>query len=72
MKLRKIKLKVLILQGAVYRVILIVSQTLFTWIIIGEFSLALGLSLAWNFVNILIYYLYHYICARLFKLGEDK
>ena len=46
--MRKINLKLLIIEGAIYRAILVVTQTLFFWIITKEFKLALGTSLIFH------------------------
>ncbi|KKL23541.1 hypothetical protein LCGC14_2424330 [marine sediment metagenome] len=69
--MRKINLKLLIIEGAIYRVMLVVTQTLFFWIITKEFKLALGTSLIWNGINLGLYYVYHYLFLSFFKMGKN-
>jgi len=73
MKLRKIKIKILGLQGIIYRIFIIICNALF--FAIGakqamEKYGALGASLIWNSINMSLYFLYHYFWAKVFKLGE--
>jgi len=70
MKLRKIKIKVLTLQGIIYRIFIICCNTIFFRVITGEWKLAIKGSLLWNSINVTLYYLYHYFWAKLFKLGK--
>ena len=70
--MRKIDIKLLIIEGIIYRVMLIIIQTLFFWIITKEFKLALGTSLIWNGLNLGLYYVYHYFFLSLFKMGVKK
>lgn len=70
MHLRSIRLKILAWQGIIYRVFIICCNTAFFWILTGEFKIAISVSLAWNAINMGLYYLYHYSFARLFKLGK--
>jgi len=78
LKLRKIKLKVLLLEGAIYRVHIIVLQSIFWYFFYGitngtwNWNLSIGSSLAWNLVNIILYYNYHYWFARAIKIGDRK
>jgi len=39
--------------------------------ILGALKYALGVSLLWNIINTALYFLYHYIFARIFKLGKE-
>ena len=73
MKLRKIKIKLLAVQGIIYRIIVILINALFFAIGAKEAMErygALGASLIWNSINMTLYYLYHYIFLKLFKFGE--
>ena len=70
-RLRKIKLGLLFAEGIVYRMCIICCQTLFFWCVTGEFKLALGTSVAWNGINMCLYYLYHYSFLRLFSFGKQ-
>ena len=71
MKLRKIKTGLLGISGVVYRLHIIVIQSIFFYIITGEWKWAIGISLAWNIINIGLYYNYHYWFARLYKLEKE-
>lgn len=67
---RKINFELLIKSGLVYRVLIIFAQTLFLWATTRQLKVAISGSIVWNGVNLLIYYLYHYIFYRMYKLGE--
>lgn len=70
-KLRKIRLKILGWQGIIYRLFIILCNTIFFWILTGEFRIAITISIGWNIINMCLYYLYHYFFARAFKLGRN-
>lgn len=70
--MRKIKVSLLAISGIVYRVHVVLVQTIFFWIITGKFKWAIGASVSWNVVNTMLYYNYHYWFARLFKLGREN
>jgi len=72
MHLRKIKLGSLGLSGAVYRVHVVLVQSLFFYALTGEWKWAIGASLAWGLINTFLYYNYHYWFARLFKIGVEE
>ncbi len=75
MRFRKISIKRLWWSGLVYRVFIICCNALF-------FATGLkpalekygvfGASLCWNSINICLYYLYHYLFLRLFKMGVEN
>lgn len=69
--MRNIRFNRLLISGVVYRLHIIVIQTIFFWIITSEWKWAIGTSLAWNAINTVAYYNYHYWFARLVKLGID-
>lgn len=67
---RKIRFEVLLSQGLVYRCFIILCNTLFFWIITGTFKVAISYSLVWNCINMGLYYLFHTIWAKRFRLGK--
>jgi len=67
---RKINLELLLKSGLVYRFFIFCAQTSFLWVMTGEFKLALGSSAIWNGVNLLLYYVYHYVFYKMFKMGK--
>jgi hypothetical protein len=70
---RKIKVGLLVVQGIVYRLFIIGCNFLFFYLIMRQVDQALKFSLGWNVINICLYYSFHFIWAKLFKLGkEDK
>lgn len=72
MKVRKINFKLFTGSAIVYRLTVIIIQTLFFWVATGKFELSLGASLLWNIINMGWYYIYHYSFASIFKLGGDN
>ena len=68
--LRKIRLKVLGWQGVTYRFFIICCNTIFFWVLTGEFKIAISISLLWNVINMMLYYAFHYFWAKTFKLGR--
>jgi len=68
--MRRIHTGRLFWSGIVYRLTVVLLQTLFFWILTGQLRLALGTSVSWNIINMTYYYIYHYLFARLFKLGK--
>ena len=70
MKPRKIRTSLLGVSGIVYRLCVIVIQTIFFWIVTGKLNLALSTALAWNVINMAWYYLYHYMFAKYFRMGK--
>ena len=70
--LRKIRVKLLGLSGIVYRLHVILIQSVFFWILTGDWKWAIGTSLVWNILNTFLYYNYHYWFARIFKIGRDN
>jgi len=67
---RKINLDLLLKSGLAYRLFILCAQTLFLWVTTGEFKLAFGASVVWNGINLLLYYAYHYMFHRMFKMGK--
>lgn len=72
---RKIKTKRLIKSGLAYRVIVICVNALFFKLGVRsalEHFGAIGASLIWNGINMCLYWAYHYIFARAFRLGDAR
>ena len=69
--MRKIRTKRLAVSGIVYRLHVILIQSIFFWILTHRWKWAISTSLAWNVLNTAVYYNYHYWFARLFKLGRE-
>lgn len=59
------------INGLVYRTHIILLQSLFFWLLTHQWKWAIGTSLAWNCVNMCLYYNYHYWFAKLFKMGKQ-
>ena len=69
---RKINLELLFKSGLLYRLFILVVQTLFFWAMTRQLKPAFGNSVLWNGVNLLLYYLYHYFFYRMYKLGINE
>jgi hypothetical protein len=69
---RKIDLELLLKSGLVYRLLILFVQTLFLWATTGQLKLAFGASAAWNGINLLFYYVYHYLFFRMFKIEKAE
>lgn len=73
MHLRKIKLEVLFGQGFTYRSFIICCNALFFLIFFNDIGMALKLFVMWNVINICLYFVFHYMWAKMFKIGKtDK
>jgi len=70
MKIRKIKIGLLGISGIVYRIHIIIIQSIFFWVLTREWKWAIGTSIVWNIINTILYYNYHYWFSRFFKLGK--
>ena len=68
---RRIRWRRLLLGGLVYRLLVVLVQTLFLWPVTGELRLALGASVLWNVVNMGLYYLFHTVLLKAVKFGKD-
>ena len=69
---RKIDLELLFKSGLAYRLLILIAQTLFFWVMTGQLKPAFGNSVIWNGLNLLLYYLYHYMFYRMYKMGIDE
>jgi len=65
--MREIKTCLLIKSGLVYRLLVLAIFFGFCWLV----NIPEKISLAWAGINIGLYYLYHYVFARLFKIGKE-
>ena len=78
MQLRRIRIKALFVSGMVYRLHIIILQSVFWYFFFGltndiwTWKWAVSSSLAWNAVNTFLYYNYHYWFSRFVKLGVTK
>jgi len=76
-KLRKIRIDRLFIQGLLYRVHIILIQSIFWYILLGittgmwKWEWAISSSLLWNVINTFLYYNFHYWISRLWKLGKE-
>lgn len=66
---RKINIELLFKSGLAYRILILIAQTLFFWCMTGQLKVAFGDSVIWNGINLMLYYLYHYMFYRMFKMG---
>jgi len=75
LKLRKIRVKLLGISGIIYRLHVIVVQSIFFYVLAGEereWRWAIQASIAWNIINTFLYYNYHYWFARIFVIGKNN
>lgn len=71
MKLRKINIKRLISCGVIYRIIVILFNTLFfASLSLDDINPFLA-AILWNSINMSMYFIYHSIFLKLFKMGKD-
>ena len=70
MKLRRIKLGLLIKKSIAYRILVILTQILFMWILTKNIVFSIGASILWNIINTIEYFGFDYIFARMFKIGK--
>ena len=70
MATRKIKISVLLSQGILYRIFIVLSQALFFYVYTGKIKVALEIASLWGVINIFLYYLFHYLFLRRFKIGK--
>lgn len=70
--MRRIRVKRLLVSGLVYRLHIVVVESIALRILTGQWKWAIGVSIVLNVVSMLAYYNYHYWFARLFKLGTNS
>ena len=71
-KLRNINISLLGMNGLLYRIHIIIIQSIFFWVITGTWKWSIGCSLTWNILNMILYYNWHYWFARMFILGKSN
>ena len=71
MRKRKIKISLLIVSGIVYRLHIIVAESILLYLVTGKLEIAIKASVLLNFVSLLLYYNYHYWFAKYFRLGKN-
>jgi len=77
-QMRKIRTNRLLISGVVYRLHIIVCQSIYWYLFYGitkgmwEWNWAISSSVIWNIFNTALYYNYHYWFARLVKLGKNN
>ncbi len=75
-KARKIRLGLIGLSGLLYRIHIIIIQSIFWYLFYGltmdtwEWKWAVSSSIIWNVLNTLLYYNWHINFARYFKVGK--
>jgi len=67
--MRKIDVGLLVVQGWIYRALIVFAHVIYVWISEGEPRLLF--SLTWGIINICLYYVFHYFFLRLFKMGKE-
>ena len=72
MKLAKVKILMLLYKALIYRVMIICIQTCFFWILLGEFKIAISTSLAWNGINMVCYWIFHHLFAKVFSVRKEN
>lgn len=78
MKLRKIRNRRLFISGILYRIHIIIIQSIFWYLLFGitsniwKWEWAVSSSIIWNICNTFLYFNWHYWFARLVKLGVDE
>lgn len=76
--MRKIKTKLLVLKTLAYRPVVIIIQSIVTFLyykLRKPASLAQGaieLSIVWNVINAVMYYIYDYFFMVHWKIGENN
>jgi hypothetical protein len=68
---RRIKGKLLVVQGVIYRVFIVFCNFLFFYFLTKDETESFKMSIGWNMINITLYYMFHYIWFKMFKLGKD-
>ena len=68
---RKINTRLLAFNALTYRVFITTAEILFLKFITGSWNMAIKGGVIWNILNIILYYIYHYLFAKFFKLGVN-
>ncbi len=70
MSLRKVKLGVLLWKTIIYRIIVTLTQIVVTYLFTGNISLSVSLSIVWNIINTIEYFVLDYAFLRRVKIQE--
>ena len=68
---RDIRVLTLLGQTAAYRMFNICCTTLLLFLFTGDVLVAFQFSVAWGVVEFCLYFAFHYVWARSFKLGKN-
>ncbi len=71
MKWRKIRILILTIQAFIYRAFIVFCNFLFFYLLFDNEGKAFKLSITWNVINFGLYYIFHFVWAKAFKLGKD-
>ena len=69
-RLRNINIKLLGINGLLYRLHVLLLQFIFFWLVTGKWGWSIGISTVWSGINMILYYNWHYWFARLFTIGK--
>ncbi|UCD03739.1 MAG: DUF2061 domain-containing protein [Candidatus Woesearchaeota archaeon] len=71
---RKVKVGLLIWKSIVYRILIIGLQTIVTYFFIRDLKLSFGISVIWNIINAITYFLYDWVFSANFevRVGVEK
>lgn len=69
--MRKIRWRILFLQGLAYRLFAFLVETLILYIYTGRLTFAVSASFGLNILRMLGYYCFHSLFAKTFRLGKS-
>lgn len=64
MKIRKVNKSIILIKSVVYRIWIILSQMVFTFLFLGDWAQAASISIGWNLVNMVEYGVFEWLFAR--------
>jgi len=70
--MRVINKKILILKTIIYRLLIIITQIIFTWLFLNDMRLAINMSILWNVLNMIQYYSFEYVFAKHWDVIERR
>lgn len=68
----RIKISTLALQGILYRLYIMLSMTIFVFLLTHKLDYAVNFSVGWATINIALYYIFHYLFAKHFSLERKQ
>jgi len=73
---RKVNVKILTINTILYRIWIIIENALFLWLVgvlTGWYGVKVSfiISLLWNIINMVTYWLWHYFLYKWFKMGKE-